>query len=103
MQNLNQKTKLVLYPILYWVVFVIVPFLLLLNPPFVIDISLFIMYYLVISPILFIIHLVLLKKEIKNFSRFLLISLIFFVVIHILLFRYLFKLGFEIFSNINFL
>jgi membrane protease YdiL (CAAX protease family) len=57
MQNLNQKTKLILYSILYWVVFIITPFFIaysVKDKNLSFDLAGYILFYiLLLAPLLF--------------------------------------------------
>lgn len=57
MQKLTQKTKLILYPILYWIVFIIIPFLIaysIKNNNSSFDLAGYILLYiLLLAPLLF--------------------------------------------------
>jgi hypothetical protein len=71
MRTLNQKTKLILYPILYWVVFLIIPSKFI--APFIIKDGGWIILYLLIFPFLFFIPYKLAQPKSKKEKLFFII------------------------------
>lgn len=92
MSNLNQKIKLILYPILYWVIFVVIPFVVAynledynpaLNIPGIIG-----FYILLIAPFLFFIPYKLV--EFKNSNQKLRFIVFGVIIPYIILYTYLY-------------
>ncbi|MBI2459357.1 MAG: hypothetical protein HYV53_02265 [Parcubacteria group bacterium] len=77
MENNKQNTKIILYPILYWVIFIIIPFIIVYNMKDynkALNIPGIIMLYIIfIAPFLFIIPYELVKP-IKTRQKFIFIS-----------------------------
>jgi len=104
MNNLNQKIKFILYPILYWIIFVIIPFAIAnnlenynpaLNIPGVVG-----FYILFIAPFLFFIPYKLAKiKAIKTKFLFVFFGLI---IPYFLLYIYIYYKIAETFRNSSF-
>jgi len=104
MQNLNQKTKSILYPILYWIIFVVIPLAVayvLRNYNQTLNLSGVIMFYILfIAPFLFFIPYRAAKlKIIKTKLLFLLLGLI---IPYFLLYIYVYYKIVEAFRNSSF-
>ena len=100
----NQKIKLILYPILYWIIFVIIPFIVAINlkdynPALNIP-GVIISYITFIAPFLFFIPYKLV--EFKNLNQKLVFILMGIIIPYIILYIYIYYKIIEAFSKSKF-
>jgi len=106
MQNLNQKIKSILYPILFWAIFIIVPFILLRFTMVFKDFGFYFIYSVLIFPFILIMFLSVyakkFKKSIRNYKKILLLFLFGSILTYLFLFIYIYQLIVEAFRNSSF-
>ncbi len=107
MENANQKTRLIIYQVLHWSIFIIMPFLFLRFTDVVKDFGWYLIYFILIFPIIFVIFLFVIRKKFKSkmfkeYKKALYSSWIIFAIVYVLMLFYIHRLTVGMFSHFRF-
>ncbi len=100
-----RKTKNIVYPVIYLLIFVFFPLVILHKPILFYDISFYLIYFIFILPLTFIIYLILfnfLSNKKNKFKKNILIQILFFIIIYVIILIYLYYLIAKAFQNSSF-